>query len=78
MCTGRKSLYCILPPHILRALLQQEEDRRLRDAALKTLTISIRLHERRAILGRMAVGPPPAESDAQSITDKADPIYLEP
>jgi Zn-dependent metalloprotease len=58
MCTGRNSLYCILPPHILRALLQQEEDRRLRDAALKTLTISIRLHERRAILGRMAVGTP--------------------
>jgi Zn-dependent metalloprotease len=58
MCTDRNSLHCILPPHILHALLHQEEDRRLRDAALRTMIISIRMQERRSILGRMAVGTP--------------------
>jgi len=56
MCKPYNSLHCILPPHILRALLQQDEDRRLRDAALRTLTTSIRLHEQRSILGNIAVG----------------------
>jgi Zn-dependent metalloprotease len=51
-------IHCILPPHILRALLEQQEDRRLRDAALRTLTTSARMHERRSIIGRTAFGTP--------------------
>ena len=58
MCLPYNPIHCILPPHILHALLEQQEDRRLRDAALRTLTTSIRLHERRSILGRVAVGTP--------------------
>jgi Zn-dependent metalloprotease len=58
MCQQFNPIHCILPPHILRALLEQQEDRRLRDAALRTLTTTVRLHERRSILGRTAVGTP--------------------
>jgi Zn-dependent metalloprotease len=46
----RNSLSCILPPHILRALLEQK-DKRLREIALRTLVTTARGRERRSILG---------------------------
>ncbi|MBV8102686.1 MAG: M4 family metallopeptidase [Verrucomicrobia bacterium] len=57
MCK-RCPIHCILPPHVLHAMLRQEEDRRLRDAALRTLSLTIRMHERRNILGAIAVTAP--------------------
>ena len=47
-------LYCILPPHILRALLAHQ-DTSVRQSALRTLLTSTRLHERRRLIGGMAV-----------------------
>ncbi|HTO70071.1 MAG TPA: M4 family metallopeptidase [Myxococcota bacterium] len=44
--------HCIVPPHILRAMLQHDE---LRDAAVRTLLSSSRLREKRALLGALPV-----------------------
>src|SRR5262245_56383016 len=51
------SVYCIIPPHMIRNLLEQKE-KRLREIALRTLTASVRLRERRSILGAMPLGAP--------------------
>lgn len=48
------SVRCIVPPHIMRALLEQS-DKRLRDIAVRTMLTSARQRERRAILGALPV-----------------------
>jgi Zn-dependent metalloprotease len=46
-------LHCIVPPHILEALVQAE-DRETREWALHTLTLSARIRGQREIMGPMA------------------------
>jgi Zn-dependent metalloprotease len=50
MCNYRIPLQCIVPPHVLRALAESK-DRRVQEAALRTLTLSARVRGRREILG---------------------------
>jgi Zn-dependent metalloprotease len=52
MSSVRNPLHCVVPPHILKALLEQK-DQRLRAAALRTLVTTARARERRSILGRV-------------------------
>lgn len=37
MCTKRRPINCIVPPHILEKMLESQ-DQRVRDAALRTLS----------------------------------------
>jgi Zn-dependent metalloprotease len=46
-------LHCIVPPHMLEALAQSE-DEQTRQWALNTLTLSARMRGRREVIGRMA------------------------
>lgn len=57
MITRPNPIHCIVPPHIIRALLAHEEER-VRQAALRTLTTSVRLRERRRILGPAMLAVP--------------------
>jgi Zn-dependent metalloprotease len=52
MLSSHNPVHCIVPPHILHAMLEHK-DRRLREIALRTLTASVRARERRSILGRL-------------------------
>jgi Zn-dependent metalloprotease len=52
MCRQRNPVQCIVPPHIAKALLESK-DRRLRDIAMKLLTLSARIRGRREVLGRV-------------------------
>lgn len=52
MCNRRIPIQCIVPPHIAKALAESK-DRRLREIALRLLTLSSRIRGRREILGRV-------------------------
>ena len=52
MATLVNPVHCIVPPHIIRAMLEHK-DKRIREIALRTLAASIRSRERRNILGRL-------------------------
>lgn len=52
MSPCRHPLHCIVPPHILQALLKHE-DERVRRSARRTLLATARQQERRHILGRL-------------------------
>jgi Zn-dependent metalloprotease len=56
----RNPIHCIVPPHVLRALLEQK-DKRLRDIALRTLTASVRIRERRTVLAQVPMAVPTGE-----------------
>ena len=65
--THRSSLHCIVPPHILRKLLDSK-DRKLREIALNTLLASTQIRARRDILG-MLPNPPGAGEKRRTIFD---------
>jgi Zn-dependent metalloprotease len=50
MCNKRLPINCIVPPHMLKAMLNSE-DERIRDSAFRTLTTSERIRGEREILG---------------------------
>src|SRR5260370_11267433 len=52
MCRERNPVQCIVPPHVAKALLESK-DRRLRDIAMRMLTLSARIRGRREVLGRV-------------------------
>jgi Zn-dependent metalloprotease len=47
----------IVPPHIIRALAEHK-DRRIRDAAMRTMALSGHLRGRREVLGQLPLGAP--------------------
>ena len=49
---NRHPLACIVPPYLLRRLIESP-DRRVREAALRTLVTSTQLRARRSLVGRM-------------------------
>jgi Zn-dependent metalloprotease len=57
MCERPNPLYCIVPPHILRALLAHP-DSSVSHSALRTLLTTTRLRERRRIIGGTAIQVP--------------------
>jgi Zn-dependent metalloprotease len=57
MCVHRNPLHCLVPPHVLRALAEGK-DRRLREAALRTIALSARIRGRREILGSVRAAVP--------------------
>ncbi len=59
MCRSRNPINCIVPPHILDALLEHR-DRRVRDAALSTIKLSAYIRGRRSVLGSMRAAIPAA------------------
>lgn len=59
MFVDRDPIQCIIPPHILDALLQSR-DQRVRDAALATLKISSFIRGRRSVLGSVSAALPTA------------------
>jgi Zn-dependent metalloprotease len=52
MCNKRKPYHCIVPPHVLRAMAESK-DKRVRDAALRTLVASAHVRGQREITGRV-------------------------
>lgn len=50
MCNKRRTINCIVPPHILEAMLNSD-DARVRESALRTLTSSARIRGEREIVG---------------------------
>jgi Zn-dependent metalloprotease len=54
MCKNRKPINCIVPPHILEAMLKSD-DHRVRESALRTLTSSARIRAEREIIGAIRV-----------------------
>jgi Zn-dependent metalloprotease len=50
MCTKRKPYQCIVPPHVLRAMAESD-DERVRKSALRTLLVSARVRGQREIVG---------------------------
>jgi Zn-dependent metalloprotease len=50
MCRQRNPIHCIVPPHVLRAL-SESKDRRVREAALRTMLASARIRAQREIIG---------------------------
>jgi Zn-dependent metalloprotease len=50
MCNKRIPINCIVPPHILEAMLNSN-DQQIRESALKTLTTSARIRGEREIVG---------------------------
>ena len=59
--SGRRfALRGIVPPHVLKALLESE-DPKIRDAGRRSLVGSTRMRERRALLGLMPLGAPAGE-----------------
>ena len=57
MCSDRYPIQCIIPPHILDAMLQSG-DARVRDSALSTLKLSSYIRGRRSVLGSVSAGLP--------------------
>ena len=70
MCKRRRPMNCIVPPHMLEAMLQSE-DIRIRESALKTLTASARIRGEREIVGaiRSAMITNPIGKKHRSIYD---------
>jgi hypothetical protein len=52
VCHDRNPVYCIVPPHIARALAESK-DRRLREIGLRTLAMSAHFRGRREVLGKL-------------------------
>jgi Zn-dependent metalloprotease len=70
MCKQRIPINCIVPPHILEAMLQSD-DARVRESALRTLTTSARIRGEREIVGaiRSAMITNPIGKKQRSIYD---------
>jgi Zn-dependent metalloprotease len=70
MCNKRIPINCIVPPHMLKAMLNSE-DERVRDSAFRTLTTSERIRGEREILGavRSAIITNPLGKKHRSIYD---------
>ena len=70
MCNKRIPINCIVPPHMLKAMLNSE-DERVRDSAFRTLTTSERIRGEREILGavRSAMITNPLGKKHRSIYD---------
>jgi len=50
MCQHRSSINCIIPPHMLKAMVESN-DRRVRESALRTIVASARVRGQREIIG---------------------------
>ena len=70
MCNKRIPINCIVPPHMLKAMLNSD-DERVRDSAFRTLTTSERIRGEREILGavRSAMITNPLGKKHRSIYD---------
>lgn len=70
MCKKRTPINCIVPPHIIEAMLKSD-DERVRDAALRTLAASARMRGEREIVGaiRSAMITNPIGKKQRSIHD---------
>ena len=70
MCKNRIPINCIVPPHILKAMLNSDEAR-VRESALRTISISERIRGEREILGavRSAIITNPIGTKHRSIHD---------
>ncbi|HYJ87335.1 MAG TPA: M4 family metallopeptidase [Pyrinomonadaceae bacterium] len=70
MCKKRRPINCIVPPHILEAMLNSD-DASIRDSALRTLTTSARIRGEREIVGaiRSAMITNPIGKKHRSIHD---------
>jgi len=70
MCKQRIPINCIVPPHILEAMLRSD-DARVRESALRTLTTSVRIRGEREIVGaiRSAMITNPIGKKHRSIYD---------
>lgn len=70
MCKRRRPINCIVPPHMLEAMLRSD-DQRIREAALRTLTASARIRGEREIVGaiRSAMITNPIGKKHRSIYD---------
>ena len=70
MCKRRRPINCIVPPHMLEAMLNSE-DSRVRESALKTLTASAQIRGEREIIGaiRSAMITNPIGKKYRSIYD---------
>lgn len=70
MCQKRKPINCIVPPHIVEAMLRSD-DERVRESALRTLTTSARIRGEREIVGaiRSAMITNPIGKKHRSIHD---------
>ena len=78
MCKKHRPINCIVPPHVLEEMLKSQ-DKRVADAALRTLIVSERIRGEREILGpvRSAVFANGAGQKRRSIHD-ADHVRLPP
>lgn len=70
MCKKLRPINCIVPPHILQAMLKSD-DESIRESALRTLTASVRLRAEREIVGavRSAMITNPIGKKHRSIYD---------
>jgi Zn-dependent metalloprotease len=70
MTRYRMPVHCIIPPHMLRAL-SESKDRRVREAALRTMMSSARIRGQREIMGsvRAALLTTPAGQKQRAIYD---------
>jgi Zn-dependent metalloprotease len=69
MSCSRHPLHCIVPPHILHALLQHENER-VRRSARNTMLATARSLERRRILGRLTI-----RGEVGAVAEKRRTIY---
>jgi Zn-dependent metalloprotease len=70
MCSHRNPIQCIVPPHILKGMLQSK-DARVREAAVRTLVSSAKLRAQRAVVGsvRAALAAPTGNQKQRTIYD---------
>ncbi|MDI3564646.1 M4 family metallopeptidase [Bradyrhizobium sp. Arg816] len=66
---------CITPPHILKKLLNNS-DNRIRDAALRTLLSTSRLRGERAVRGLLAAAAAPSSHGRRTISDCGNSTQL--
>src|SRR5262249_51499420 len=66
---------CITPPHVLKKLLDNN-DSRIRDAALRTLLATSRLRGERAIRGLVAAAAAPSSQGRRTISDCGNSTLL--
>jgi Zn-dependent metalloprotease len=76
MFTNRcRCINCITPPHILKKLLENS-DNRIRDAALRTLLATSRLRGERAVRGLVASAATTSAQGRRTIFDCANTTFL--
>src|SRR3954468_14184442 len=70
-----RCINCITPPHILKRLLENN-DGKIRDAALRTLLASSRLRGERAIRGLVASAAVASSQGRRTVFDCANSTFL--